>query len=325
MITETVPFLIPYEQQNYAPSTRQCGAACLRMVYQSFEKVYSQAEIWAAIAKEDRFGTIAARTYLMTQDALTRGFRAVAVQTSMPIQALQNCCKSGMRVILNHLLELGKPGGHYSVLVNVDDKYVYLHDPLLGPARRLSHTDLLQLWMPHGPESEIAGHVLIGVSACGPDTASKTECPACKSPVMVPPAALFACVNICPACDHAWPCNGKTESLATKFDLSQAFGQLDKFSGLLKSMPGMAEHAELKTQLDALARHKENIVAAVQAFEKHQKLGSQQLAAMQKSAKEAEEAHARKLAELKTPMAELDGHALGLALMKSLGFRATGA
>jgi hypothetical protein len=318
MTTETVPLIIPYEQQRDPANARLCGAACLSMVYRSFEKDSSQAEIWPAISKKNRFGSMAASTHLMTQDALNRGFQAVAVQTSAPMQTLRNCRESGIRAILNHLMEPNKPAGHYSVLVDVDDKYVYLHDPFFGPARRMWHAELLDLWRPQEWESEISGFVLIAINLPGPEATPKTECPACRSAVCVPPAALSACANICPACDHAWAFDGTIEPSAKRFDLSKVFGELDKFSSFLLSVPGVAEHPDVRVQLDALVRQKEKIQTAVKAFEQSRKIREQQMAAMEKSAKEAQEAHNKKLAELKAPMKQLDGHALGLALLKSL-------
>jgi hypothetical protein len=314
-------FSIPYERQNHAEGTRQCGAACLSMVYRSFDKVVPQLEIWRAIARVDRFGGMGARTHLMAQDALGRGFQAMAVQTSQPITALRKCCDSGVRVILNHSLEAGKPAGHYSVLLSVDEKNVYVHDPQAGPSREISHADLLRLWAPQGPESEIAGYVMIAIGAPGEHPALKTACPRCKAPVLVPPDEVRACINICPSCDYTWPCDAKAEGLANQFGLEKAFSAMDQFSSFVRSLPGVEEHSEIRKHLQIFEQQKEKILSAVQAFEKDQALGKQQMAAMEKSAKEAREAHERKLAELKAPMEPLDGRALGVALLKSLGFK----
>ena len=47
----------------------------------------SQAEIWPKIAKVNRFGSLACNTHLMVQDALDRGFVAIAIQAKHPLQA----------------------------------------------------------------------------------------------------------------------------------------------------------------------------------------------------------------------------------------------
>jgi hypothetical protein len=319
MNTETLPLnSTPYQQQNGFANTSQSGAACLSMVYRSFGKTVSQDEIWPAIAKNGRSGACYTRAYLIAQDALSRGFRAVAVQTGDPIQALRNCCASGIRVIVNHLLELGKPEWHYSVLANVDDVHVYLHDPLWGPTQ-YSHADFLNLWGPQQRECEIPGFVFIAMNASAAEPWQETKCPECHSRAFVPPPALFASLSICPVCDHLWRSDEGHEAIATKFKLNKVFEQLEKFSSVVLTLPGAAENTELKTQLDNLVRQKDKILAAAQEFSNAQKVSAQHMAAMKKSAEQAKEAHQRKLAERNSPMAPIEGHALGLSFLKSVG------
>ena len=322
MTTEPAPFMIPYQQQLGPANDRLCGAACLSMVYSSLGKNVAQTAIWPSIAKTNQFGSMAASTYLMTQDALDRGFQASAVQTKSPIQALKNCREAGIRVILNHLLEPGKPAGHYSVLLDIDDRYVRLHDPFFGAGRRLSHADLIDLWRPQERPSEIRGFVLIAVSMPLPASLSVTHCPACQTTLKSPPAALIAGLNICPACDHTWVCDCASDATNKKFDLSSVFMALDRFSGFIQGEPAIAQHPDVRIQMAALSQQKEKIRTAVEAFESSQKLRAQQLAAIEQSAQQEQQAFNQKLEQIKAPMQQLDGHALGLALLKSLGFGA---
>jgi hypothetical protein len=217
--------VIPYERQSDPQTNRTCGAACLSMVYRFFGKEVPQNQIWPSIAKQNRFGSLASTTHLMALDALSRGFGAVAIQARHPLQALRLCRDSGIRAILNHRLKHNAPTGHYTVLVNIDDKNVVLHDPFYGPSRRLSHAELLELWQPHFPSSEIAGYVMIGVAVqppaapacqlCRTPIPSSVECPKCKQPVGLHPGALLGCMNsaciarmwnyiCCPSCDYTW-------------------------------------------------------------------------------------------------------------------------
>jgi hypothetical protein len=216
---------IPYEKQLDSQTGRTCGAACLSMVYRSLGKAVPQTEIWPAIAKQTASGSLASMTHLMAQDAVNRGFHAVAIQARHPLQVLRLCREWGIRAILNHQLQRESPAGHYSVLVDLDDKSVVLHDPVYGPSRRLPHAELLELWLPHFPNSEIVGNVLIGIAA-GPSAAPACEfchtpipaniaCPRCQKPVGLQPAALLGCLNdgciarmwnylCCPSCDCMW-------------------------------------------------------------------------------------------------------------------------
>jgi Papain-like cysteine protease AvrRpt2 len=215
--------VIPYERQSDPQTTRMCGAACLSMVYRSFGKEVPQTEIWPAIAKPNRFGSVSSTTHLMAQDALNRGFGAVAIQARRPLQVLRLCRDFGLRAILNHRLRGDVPTGHYSVMVDINDNDVVLHDPLLGPSRRLTLVELLELWLPYRADSEIVGNVLIAVGAqgatpveacelCGTSIPLNVECPRCKKPVDLQPGAVLGCIKdaciarmwnciCCPICD----------------------------------------------------------------------------------------------------------------------------
>lgn len=220
------PTAIPYERQSEADGSRSCGAACLSMVYRSLGKDIPQAEIWPAISKPNRFGAVSSTTYLMAQDAINRGFRAVALQARHPLQTLRLCRESGVRAILNHRPQAGSPTGHYSVLVDVLEREAVLHDPAYGPSRRLSHAELLDLWQPGSPDSEISGFVLIAIGPAKPMTTRAcefchvpfpggAECPRCRKPVPLMPDEPLGCANTaciarmwnyvcCPYCDQAF-------------------------------------------------------------------------------------------------------------------------
>lgn len=232
---------IPYERQADPETNRTCGAACLSMVYRSFGQDIPQAEIWSAIAKENRFGSLASTTHLMARDALARGFSAVAIQARHPLVVLRLCRDVGIRPILNHRLQADAPTGHYTVLVDIDDKSVVLHDPFHGPSRRLSHAEILELWQPRFPNAEIAGNVVIGVVAgpaaavscalCRTPIPASVPCPRCHQPVGLQPGALLGCVSstcigrmwnylCCASCDYTWTWNletSPTEAIATGF------------------------------------------------------------------------------------------------------------
>ena len=226
---------IPFEKQTDVQTHRGCGAASLRMVYRSLGKEVAQDEIWPAISKANRFGSIASTTHLMAKDALSRGFAAIALQARHPLLLLRLCRDLGIRAILNHRLQPEVPTGHYSVLVDIDDKHVVLHDPFYGPSRELSPAALLELWQPRFSNSEIIGGVLIAISAkpddpppcqfCGTATPEGASCPSCKGVISLRPGAVLACLNqdciactwkyiCCPKCDFMWGSDSRNASLA---------------------------------------------------------------------------------------------------------------
>ncbi len=217
---------IPYEKQSELETNRGCGAACLRMVYRSFGKEVPPAEIWPAIAKVNRFGSLASTTHLMAQDALNRGFAAVAIQARHPLQVLRLCREHDIRGILNHRSSRDASTGHYSVLVDIADNAVVIHDPFLGPSRRLPHAELMELWQPALVESEIIGNVLIAIGSaeapaeaacefCHTPIPADVACPRCKKPVSLRPSVVLGCLRegciarmwnyiCCPSCDYTW-------------------------------------------------------------------------------------------------------------------------
>ena len=224
----TAPVFNHYEKESDPQISRGCGAACLSMVYRSFGMDVPQTEIWPLIAKQNRFGSIASTTHLMALHALSKGLSAVVIQARHPLQVLRLCRDGGMRAILNHRPQPGVSTGHYTVLVDIDDKYVVLDDPSIGAPRRMSHAELLQLWQPQSSASEIAGNVVIGIARepapiaacefCHTAIPSKVDCPRCKKAVGLSPAALLGCIRdgciarmwnyvACPSCDFMWSFN----------------------------------------------------------------------------------------------------------------------
>ena len=351
---------IPFEKQSDPQTNRMCGAACLSMVYRSLGKDVPQSAIWPVIAKQNRFGSLASTTHLMAKDALGRGLAAVAIQARHPLQALRLCHEAGARAILNHRLKPDSPAGHYTVLVDLDNTSVVLHDPNFGPSRRVNHAELLQLWQPYFANSEIVGGVLICIAENPPEppacqfcrtvTPPSIECPNCKKPIGLRPAAVLGCMNqnciarmwsyiCCPACDFMWdygaqpaqagstpegaeaPSPESAAAVATEPEsLEKAFEQLDKFVAHIRSLPGTAKNADLQKQIQILTGGRAALKAALAESAVYGQIHKDQLAAFVQAAKQRQEDHRKKVEELNTPAAPLDGNALGRALLKNLGF-----
>ena len=358
----TLEAVIKYEKQHDLKGSRTCGAACLSMVYRSFGKKIAQDEIWPAIAKPNRFGSLSSTTHLMTRDALKRGIAAVAIQARSPLQALKGCRDKGICAILNHRLRDDAATGHYSVLIDLDDRNVVLHDPLYGPARRLLHSELLQIWKPRFPTCEIAGNVFIALSVqsdarqrcalCNTPFPSHLECPTCKAPICLQPAQILGCLwddcaerhwerICCPECDHLLSVGPKPpspamagapvapgspetpkpekRSSAPSLDLNKVFGEVDKFTALILARPGVANHPEIKKQLDHIAASKDKIRVEYADHLARSAAFMEQLSTTAREASEQKEAHRRKLEELIRPLPPLDGDALGQQLLKNIG------
>jgi hypothetical protein len=326
------------------------------MVYRSFGRDITQEDIWPAIAKKNRLGSLASTTHLMAKDALSRGFAAIAFQSRHPIQALRLCCESGTRAILNHRAAPDSTTGHYSVLVGMDDHDVMVHDPFRGPSRRIPHAELVELWRPGFPNSEITGYVLIGIAAESPAESScwlcralmpsAAVCPGCQQPVSLRPSGPLGCTAgscvarmwnyiCCPSCDCGFTIGAESvpvdqvqpespgaqapAALPGPMDLTPVFAEIDKFCSHVLTIPGAAEHPQIRQCLDAIAANNEKLKLAGAQSLLHQRAHQEQLAMMTQTAEQVVEAHRKKLEELNTSSAPLDGNLLGRALMKNLG------
>jgi hypothetical protein len=350
-------YTIPYEGQSQTENNRMCGAACLSMVYRSLGQEVPQEEIWEKIAKVNRFGSIASTTHLMTKDALERGFDAVAIQARHPLFALRLCRDAGIRVILNHRFHPDvAAAGHYSVLVDLGEREVTLHDPYFGPSRRLSHEKLLRLWEP-GPNSEIVGEMLIAIAPrrpempaceiCETPVPAAIICPHCRKSVCLRPATSIGCIGeacvvrrwmhvCCPNCDYMWstaeaPLTAidgvpeKPEDKEDPFQFGKLFAELDKFCAAIAAMPLAAKNPLVMKQLEFMKGSKQKLTeAADKQMALLQGQHDKRIALMQKG-KQAGEAKRQKLEEINKPLPPLDGTALGMALLKNMGLiRSTG-
>ena len=349
--------VIPYEQQSDELTGRACGAACLSMAYRSFGKQVPQTEIWPVIAKANRFGQISSTTYLMAQDALKRGFSAVAIQARHPLQALRLSKAAGIRAILNHRVQRDSAAGHYSILVDIDDKSVVVHDPLFGAARRLSHAELMELWLPQVPNSEIAGGVLIAIDAAGlpPQPAcefcrtpmlSGVDCPGCGKPVGLEPGAVLGCIKdgciarmwnwiCCPTCDYVFtlkagaaagaPVEAQPSAAGTvvpvpAVDIAKLFAEIDKFTSQILSIPAAANDPRVKQKLELVAATKDQFTTAHAEDLARRTTVLGQFAALEEKSKQQKDDQLKKSEDLKNAP-PLDGDALGKEMLKNLGFK----
>jgi hypothetical protein len=133
---------------------------------------------------------------------------------------LQRCADPAVRIILNHRLSQEQLAGHYTVLVGISDREIVVHDPLLGPQRRLGRDEFLKLWQPAG--YQVIGRVFLAVAESSPAVSSCSRCglllpdtvvcPCCKESISLRPASVLGCGGkrceartwdqvFCPGCD----------------------------------------------------------------------------------------------------------------------------
>jgi hypothetical protein len=144
---------------------------------------------------------------------LRRGFAAVTLQVRQALGLLRAALEQEVRVIVNHRPGLNSRGGHYSVLVGMDEEGLFLHDPLLGPVQWLDQAEWLKLWRPGWANSEVRGNlaVFIGQRAaesprcrtCGRGVPPQLPCPTCRKEIPLRPGLVLGCLDFsCP--ERTW-------------------------------------------------------------------------------------------------------------------------
>lgn len=181
------------------------------------------------------------------------------------------------------------------------------------------------------------------------------ECPKCKTRVSLQPGAILGCMCsdcagriwehiCCPSCDHMLALSPETlpgtvartlaesgaatavdrvaKISAGALDVDKLFGAVDKFCACILGMPGVANHPEIKKQLDHIVASKEKFGLAYAEELARSAMLQKQFAAVAREAKEQEEACRKRMEEVNTPSPPLDGNALGSALLRNLGLLA---
>lgn len=211
-----------YEAQTTSWS---CGAAALTMVYRRLGRPCDQEAVWDRLEKAgfaDRSGT---RARGLARDAEQQGLRVLIVQVRDPWLVLERCLAQGVEAVLNHRLESDSLTGHYSVLVGLEEDHVQIHDPFLGPDRKLAREEFLRLWNPLPGPPLLPGQILLAIAPmplnasactlCEKTCITEAACPACRQTLSLALGSILGCLAngcpmrgweqvFCPACDHGW-------------------------------------------------------------------------------------------------------------------------
>lgn len=107
-----------------------CGAACLKMLFTYYGRTRDMNTIWAGIKARDRFtGRDNCRTYKMVQYVQDAGLWAAAVTCDDPLRLIDICLANDIGMAIMYRTDLTLPYAHFSVVIDKDDKAVYVNDP----------------------------------------------------------------------------------------------------------------------------------------------------------------------------------------------------
>jgi ABC-type bacteriocin/lantibiotic exporter with double-glycine peptidase domain len=117
---------------------RRCGPASLKMVLEYYGIMKSEGEL-TKLTKCNKSGT---RTENIVLAAKRFGMDAY-VKDNSSIKEISILLKKGIPVIIDWF---SQDEGHYSVVVGIDAKNIYLQDPELGKARKLDKKTFMRVW-----------------------------------------------------------------------------------------------------------------------------------------------------------------------------------
>lgn len=204
----------PHEWQE---DPNGCGAAAFSMVYNALGRSVFQSVIFKSVAVPDvttgkGFTCV---TWLLYLDALKRGFHALHVQVINPIEMLKNCYENTIMAIIHERASPSSTVGHASVLIGIDDDYVYQHCPALGPNQAFAHNEVRERMLPFRVSDVGLGNSLTLISnatkerhtckECDKEIPEFTECPnpSCGAQIRLSPSEPLGCID--PECyGHKW-------------------------------------------------------------------------------------------------------------------------
>ncbi len=186
-----------FQRQPADRQRRMCGAAALAMAMGMQGHRVPLQTVWDAVAGDDPYGSLAARSFRLAAFARQRGLEAAVLQAepSRSWQALRRCAELGLAVVLNHRIAGDREEGHFTTMVQRARDHLVVHDPGWGPHRRIARRELETLWRPR-VGGEISGHVLIVVGGGRPGGRSARQaadgvCYRCGRVFCCTPAAIF--------------------------------------------------------------------------------------------------------------------------------------
>ena len=138
--------LLPVKPFRETPN--MCGPASLKMVFDYYEVNKTEKEI-AKMCGTTELGT-SGKAMKLTAESL--GFN-VKIKTKSNFEDIQHWLNKKVPVIVDWFTRGGDnytdsdiADGHYSVVVGLDNKYIYLQDPEIGRVRKIKRDDFMVVW-----------------------------------------------------------------------------------------------------------------------------------------------------------------------------------
>lgn len=141
-----------------------CGPASLKMVFDYYGVVKTEKELAQMCPTTKELGT---DDKGIKKAAENLGF-VVEIKNNSTLEDLQTWLDKKVPVIVDWFTR-GRmddndskiADGHYSVVVGLDKKYIYLQDPEIGKIRKMTRSDFMKVWFDFSGEYISPGNVIV--------------------------------------------------------------------------------------------------------------------------------------------------------------------
>ncbi|MSU54295.1 MAG: hypothetical protein EXS48_00445 [Candidatus Staskawiczbacteria bacterium] len=141
--------LLPVKPFQETLFKSMCGPASLKMVFDYYGIEKSEEEIAKLAGTTDDLGT---DDQGIKKAAEELGF-TVEIKNESSFEDIQVYLSKKTPVIVNWFTrgridydDSQVPDGHYSVVVGLDDEFIYLQDPEIGKLRKIERDDFMKVW-----------------------------------------------------------------------------------------------------------------------------------------------------------------------------------
>jgi ABC-type bacteriocin/lantibiotic exporter with double-glycine peptidase domain len=143
------PKLISVKPFQETLNKSMCGPAVVKMILDFYKIDKSEAEIATQLNNDLKLGTTAEtiKEFLESLDF------SVEIKNFSEYEDIQKWLDQGVPVIVDWFTrgrldypEDSVSEGHYSIIVGLDDQFIYLQDPEVGRLRKISREEFMYVW-----------------------------------------------------------------------------------------------------------------------------------------------------------------------------------
>src|SRR3989344_566718 len=141
--------LLPVKPFQETLHQSMCGPASLKMVFDYYGIEKSEAEIAKMCNVDENLGTDDKNLKRVAEEL---GFK-VEIKNNSTFEYIQAWLDKKVPVIVNWFTrgradyeDSEVADGHYSVVVGLDEEFIYIQDPEIGKLRKIKKEDFMKVW-----------------------------------------------------------------------------------------------------------------------------------------------------------------------------------